>query len=176
MCIPKTMYAIAAMISGSYIFVDTDASSAADARVNGAPLVILDGVYQYNSGGVPLFGYIVERKNNNEDVNFLVCATGHTIVVKQKDLAHVDSECSKPSGNQKNLWATWSVSSGNLVVTGISGLNAKDAGSMKALLKDVEVNKLPDPYKSVVENRKTQEWAAVSFESEKGEVLFGVIQ
>ena len=140
-------------------------------------IVTLDGVYRYNSGGVPLLGYILLRQEEKplsgqkkDMVSFLICTSGTRIDVRFNALVLVDQKCPKRTTPWPNapLWAEWSVEAGKLVAD-------QKPNSRRTDFKDIDVGDLPKDYQSVVGSMKRGDPAAFSFTSETGGTTLGIV-
>lgn len=143
-------------------------ADAEDTKVRGATLWDLEGVYKYDSGGVPLFGYIL-KVPNNDNVMFIVCITAKTFEVSMKQLEPVNEHCKKSSSPPGAApWSAWYYTDGKLV----SSPKAKKTVGFN----EVSVKELPQRYQGIVMTRSKQGGvAAYSFKDYKGEKALGVI-
>jgi hypothetical protein len=163
-------------------------------KINGMLLVILDGPYQYKSGGVPLYGYITvinfntksDNQSNNslyqatDKVQFHVCKTGKELSVNYGDLTHVKQGC----GTSGRTWPEtaesgpkWKIDYGKLVV-----VDQKDSWSysvkqgLKAPnLTDIPISDLPVGYQSVLASEKPGKTVAITVRASDGSLLLGIL-
>jgi hypothetical protein len=171
-------------------------TKAALLKINGMVVVTLDGPYQYNSGGVPLYGYItalnvsVNAKDNNlsdketyqatDKVEFHVCKTGKEISVAYGDLVHVKQGCGTSGRTWPEttaFWPEWKVSSGKLVAVDQkfdwSEIIAPTAAVSR--LKDIPISDLPVGYQSVLTSEKQGKTVAVTVPASDGSFFLGIL-
>lgn len=146
----------------------SDTAKAEDNQVHGLKIVTLEGVYKYNSGGVPLFGYVQERLPD-DNVSFLVCRTAKTIQVSMKLLQPVPEPCVKSSTPTPAPWIAWYFADGQLVPS------AKGQKTVHFDYGNISVGDLPHRYQGMVAASKEGELAAYSFTDYKGGMSLGVI-
>jgi hypothetical protein len=160
---------LSAIALSVFLFVKYGAlqtAKAEDNKVNGLKVVIIEGVYKYNSGGVPLFGYIRERLVQDQ-VKFVVCRTAKIIQVSMKLLQPVAEPCERSRSPTPAPWSAWYYSDGKLVS---SPQAKKTVGSDKILVGD-----LPPQYQGLVRASKKGDPVAYSFVDYQGYNALGVI-
>jgi hypothetical protein len=159
-------------------------------------LVTLDGPYQYNSGGVPLYGYItalnasiISKDDNStnkttyqatDKVEFHVCRTGKEISVVYGDLIHVKQGCGTSGRTWPETttsWPEWKVNSGKLVVVNQKVNWSEIIGPAMAVskLKDIPISDLPVGYQSVLSSEKQGNTVAVTVPASDGTLLLGIL-
>jgi hypothetical protein len=163
-------------------------------KINGMLLVTLDGPYQYNSGGVPLYGYItainVDIKPNDQIANssyqatdkvqFHVCKTGKEISVNYGDLTHVKQGCGTSGRTWPETtasWPKWKVDYGKLVVVDqkASWVDVIKQGINVQNLTDIPISNLPVGYQSVLSSEKQGKTVAVTVPANDGSLLLGIL-
>jgi hypothetical protein len=170
-------------------------TKAAPIKINGMVVVTLDGPYQYNSGGVPLYGYItalnvsIDPKDNNlsdkstyqatDKVEFHVCKTGKEISVAYGDLVHVKQGCGTAGRTWPETtaaWPEWKVEYGKLVVADQKA-NWQDLKLSKKVsnLRDIPISDLPVGYQSVLSSGKQGKTVAVTVPASDGSLLLGIL-
>jgi hypothetical protein len=164
-----------------YICFACHSAQSQEKQIHGMTIVTLSTLYKYNSGGVPLVGYVLENLQDASStpkqeassvpktVTFLVCNTGTKFDVIFEALVHVDPPCPK-SGPGQGLFAEWQwqIDAGKLVANqkpDIQGFN----------FKDINLGDLPKEYQSMVSASKQGEPAAISFEAKDGVPALGII-
>ena len=176
-------------------FVICDVTQAADSIkltnvINGMTLANLDGPYQYNSGGVPLYGYIivlnipVDPKANTaigvtayqatDKVKFHICKTGKEISVNYGDLVHVKQGCGTSGRTWPETtasWSEWKINSGKLVVDQKGNLPQ----IFEQNLKDIPISDLPDSYQSTLLSERQGNTVAVTVKADDGSLLLGIL-
>jgi hypothetical protein len=178
----KRLIAIPSALLLTVICSTSDALYAQDQKINGMTLMIVGGPYRFNSGGAPLFGYLVPAVPNDtpktQKVSFVACITGAVIQVTFGELVHVNQPCdTKFSQPRPGLWAQWSVTSGRLVAR---QRDAKDLDKIKADFKDVDlkdiaISELPKDYQAVMGSEKPGGTAAITFASDRGNLTLGIV-
>jgi hypothetical protein len=171
MSISKPLYTSIAWLL--YICLACHSAQGQDKKIHGMTLFTLNALYKYNSGGVPLVGYVLENlqeaSSTPKTVTFLVCNTGTKFDVSFQALVHVDPPCPK-SGAGQSLFAEWQwqIGADKLVANqkpDIQGFN----------FKDINLGDLPKEYQSMVFASKQGEPAAISFEAKDGVPALGII-
>jgi hypothetical protein len=148
-------------------------------KIKGMELTLISGPYRYNSGGVPLLGYIVPAVTDStpktQKVTFIVCSTGTQIQLTLGDLESASKQvCSPDQTNPGSLrWIGWNFDSGKLIA---SQPNAQEREKFEKEFKgvdlsDIPVSNLPKEYQSVLTSVKPNTTAAFTFGSWKGPKL-----
>jgi hypothetical protein len=137
-------------------------------EVQGMQVVKLEGVYRYDSGGVPLLGYIKERLAAGR-VNFLVCTTAKIIPVSLASLTRITDPCPQTPGIGTGF--AWVSESGKLKP--VSGFPDQKTG--KTVYQAIDLKDLPKEFQGFVATTKEGDWAAYSFPSEQGKINLGII-
>ena len=182
---------VAYLSLGIFCFTKAAESIKAADIVNGMVLVSLDGPYEYNSGGVPLYGYIsalkvsVNPKDYNpasktayqasDKVQFHVCRTGKEISVSYGDLTHVKQGCGTSGRTWPETtasWPKWKVKYGKLVVVDQKGNWPEIA---KRSLKDISISDLPNNYQSTLLSEQQGKTVAVTVKADDGSLLLGIL-
>ena len=160
--------------ANAYFFAE--GAMAEDTKVQGIPFVILSDVYKYNSGGVPLLGYIVQRVENKDDVKFLICSSGNTISVSFKSLEQVKTKCPNSQAGG-GLWSAWVFSSGRLLASANADTPQNpNVLKWKDAFKAIDVSELPASYRAALYAVQPGHVAAYSFPTEDGAMALGIVQ
>ena len=158
--------------------------------INGMTLVNLDGPYQYDSGGVPLYGYIIalnipiDPKDNNsigmmayqktDKVQFHICKTGKEISVNYGDLVPAKQGCGTSGRTWPETtasWPEWKINSGKLVVDQKGNLPQ----IVEQNLKDILISDLPNSYQSTLLSERRGKTVAVTVKADDGSLLLGIL-
>jgi hypothetical protein len=163
----------------------SDKNNLQTSSINGMQLIIMDGPYQYKSGGVRLLGYIMELNTPlqaAENVQFIVCNTSTLINVKYSELKHVGTKCPNRLPPQwpetAALWTEWKVDSGKLVATNNidwSKLNKRNSSGQELTSKDIPLGELPKKYQELITSERTDKTVAITFAAKNGSPLLGIV-
>jgi hypothetical protein len=157
-------------------------AKAQDKTIKGMELTLVSGPYRYNSGGVPLLGYIVPAVTDvtpkTPKVTFIVCSTGTQLQLTFGDLESASKQvCSPDQTNPGALrWIGWNFNSDKLVA---SQPNAQEREKFLQEFKgvdlsDIPVSDLPKEYQKVLTSVKPNTTAAFTFGSWK-EPKLGIV-
>jgi hypothetical protein len=149
--------------------------------VNGMTLAILEGPYQYKSGGVPLYGYIItinipSKYQATDKVKFDVCKTGKELSVNYGDLIHVKQGCGTSGRTWPETtasWPEWKINSGKLVADQKAKWPQIDPNVLS--LKDILISDLPVAYQSALLPEKQGKTVAVTVRTDDGSLLLGIL-
>jgi hypothetical protein len=172
----KMGLAILVVFTSVYCFNGKASADDAQVKGRGIPIIVLSDVYKYNSGGVPLLGYIVQRTESNDSVKFLICSSGNTISVSFKSLEQVKTKCPN-STTGEGLWSAWVVSSGQLVASGKpdASPDANATPWKEDAFKPIDIDAFPTAYREALGRVKSGHIAAYSFPSEDGAMALAIV-
>jgi hypothetical protein len=162
----KMCVAATAMVLGTYM-----SAKAEDKTIKGMELTLVSGPFRYNSGGVPLLGYVVPAVTSltpkTEKLTFIVCSTGMPLQLTFGDLESANKQvCSPDQTNPSGpRWIGWNFDSDKLVA---SQPNAQDREKFLKEFKgvdlsDIPVSDLPKEYQKVLTAAKPNTTAAFTF-------------
>lgn len=178
-------------------FTQAQDATTAPLTVNGMAIVDLDGPYQYNSGGVPLFGYIrtpvfimsIDPKDNNpagktahqptDRVKLRICKTNTEITVNYSDLVPSERKCQ----TRGRTWPEdigslpeWKINSGKLVVDQKATWSQIVKQALTGLsLKDIPISALPVGYQSVFLSEEQGKTVAITLPADDGSLFLGIL-
>jgi hypothetical protein len=135
-------------------------------------IVTIEGPYTYDFDGAPVLGWITARLDNDR-VSFLMCSQ-KTAELEFKLLRKTSGEC--PKGPR--VPTPWYVFQDKLLPTVMTEFK-KGWTHYLALnavrIEGTDVGTLPANFQAVLRTAKPGEAAAMSFISEKGDVVLGIV-
>jgi hypothetical protein len=154
--------------------------------INDMEVVSLVLIYQYNSDGVPLIGFInslssvsygdkVEKQLKPDDqVEFTVCNSGKQIKVLYGKLKAVNQTCPLPGKGRPypdSVVAEWKIDSGNLVAKKLVNSNIDNQK-----FRDIPISALPGSLQAALTSEKQGKTVAITLSYENRNPIFGVLK
>jgi hypothetical protein len=166
----KLLISLSSLVLTTY----ADLSKAEELNLPGfiGRIIKIDGPYIYNGDGVPVIGWIVAHLEQDK-VSFLLCSN-KLVQVDGKSLKATQAKC--PSGDRIiTPWSYEATTNTLNVVMGQSGFRPVSANSEdKKMGETIEVKRLPASYQASIQNKKADDWAAITFKAQ-GKLLLGVV-